>query len=85
MTDPFQSAFWYVFSSDLAHMVNCSFIHYGTMIIINRLVTIIYPNKAVFKRHAWSFMSFAIQWIISMILPMPHLILTAEVSHCDKE
>jgi len=85
MNDLFQSAFWYIFSSYPAQMLNCLFIYSVTMITINRFVTIIYPNKDFFKRLPWSFMSAAIQWIISVILPIPHLILTAQISNCDKE
>jgi hypothetical protein len=85
MNDVLQSAFWCIFSSYPAQMVNCLFIYSIIMITINRFVTIIYPNKAFFKRHAWSFMSAAIQWVTSAILPMPHLILSAQVSNCHKE
>jgi hypothetical protein len=84
MNDALQSAVWCIFSSYPAQMVNCLFIYSITMITINRFVTIIYPNKAFFKRLAWSFMSAAIQWIISVILPMPHLILATQVSNCHK-
>jgi len=85
MNDLFQSAFWCIFSSYLAQVVNCLFIYSITMITINRFVTIIYPNKAFFKKLAWSFMSAAIQWIISVILPIPHLILATQVSTCHKD
>jgi hypothetical protein len=85
MNDVLQSAFWCIFSSYPAQMLNCLFIYSVTMITINRYVTIIYSNKAFFKRHAWSFMSAAIQWMISVILPMPHLILSAQVNNCHKD
>ncbi len=85
MNDLFQSAFWCIFSSYPAQMLNCLFIYSVTMITIDRFVTIIYPNTDFFKRLPWSFMSAAIQWIISVILPIPHLILTAQISNCDRE
>jgi hypothetical protein len=85
MNDVLQSAFWCIFSSYPAQMFNCLFIYSITMITINRFVTIIYPNKDFFKRHAWSFMSAAIQWVISAISPMPHLILATQVSTSHKD
>jgi hypothetical protein len=85
MIDLFQSAFWCIFSSYPAQMVNCLFIYSRTMISINRFVTIIYTNKDFFKKLAWSFMSADIQWIIPVILPMPHLILATQVSTCHQD
>jgi len=66
MTDLFQSPVLCIFNSYPAQMVNRSFIYSISIITINRFVTIVYPNKAFFKREAWSPMSSAVQWVVSV-------------------
>ncbi|CAF1071050.1 unnamed protein product [Adineta steineri] len=44
------------------------------MITINRFLTIKYPNKRFFQRRTWPFISSGIQWIISILIPVPYLI-----------
>ncbi len=64
----------------LPDMVNGLLVYSLSMIIINRFLTIIYPKKRLFKRHAWSFTSLAVQWIVAIILPLPNLILSYQVN-----
>jgi hypothetical protein len=75
-----QSTFWCIFSSYFQVMVNCLIVHSFAMITINRFLTITYPNKRFFKRQAWSFILSITQWIVAIILPLPHLILSVQVS-----
>ncbi|CAF0828733.1 unnamed protein product [Adineta steineri] len=48
------------------------------MITINRFLTIKYPNKRFFQRRTWPFISSGIQWIISILIPVPYLIYLVE-------
>ncbi len=64
----------------LSDMVNGLLVYSLSMITINRFLTIIYPKKRLFKTHAWSFTSLAVQWIVAIILPLPILILYYQVN-----
>ncbi len=59
-------------------MVNCLVIYALTMITINRYFFVIYPNKRLFKRHTWSFISSIVQWIIAVLLPLPYFTLSSK-------
>ena len=61
-------------------MVNSLLVYSLSMIIINRFLTMVYPNKRLFKRRVWCFMSLAIQWMMAIILPLPILILYYQVN-----
>jgi len=69
-----------IFSSYFQLLVNCSVVYSLTIITINRFLTINYPQKRFFKRQAWPFISSVVQWIIAVILPLPHLIIYIQVS-----
>jgi len=61
-------------------MVNCLVIYALIMITINRFFLVIYPNKPLFKRERWSIISSIVQWIISIILPLPYFTLSSKVN-----
>ncbi|UJR19681.1 hypothetical protein I4U23_022815 [Adineta vaga] len=56
-------------------LVNCLVVYAMAMISINRFCAVIYPSKALFKRLTWSFISSGTQWIIAIILAVPHLLI----------
>jgi hypothetical protein len=60
-------------------LINCLMIYAFLMISINRFFLIIYPNRRLFKRLTWCFISFMIQCIIAIILSLPYFILVFEV------
>jgi hypothetical protein len=60
-------------------MINCLMIYAFLLITINRLFLVTYPNKRLFKRLQWCFISFVIQWIIAIVLPLPYFILLIKV------
>ncbi|UJR17387.1 hypothetical protein I4U23_004282 [Adineta vaga] len=72
----FRSIISCIVTSYLPIMVNCLMIHALAMITFNRFFTVTYPNKKRFKEQTWSFMSIIVQWIVAIILPLPHLILS---------
>jgi len=67
-------------------MFTCLVVYSLTMITINRFFLVIYPNKTLFKRHTWSFISSVVPWIIAIILPLPYFTLSSKVNvHCKNE
>jgi hypothetical protein len=77
-----QSTVWCFVSSYFQVMINYLLVYSLAIVTINRFLTIMYPNKRFFKRQAWSFVSSAVQWMIAIILSIPNLILTCQVSTC---
>lgn len=69
-----QPAAQYFLSAYFEVMFNSLLVHSLAIITVNRYVTIRYPNKLFFKRRTWPFVSSIIQWIISIILPIPGLV-----------
>jgi hypothetical protein len=61
-------------------MVNCLVIYALTMISINRFFVVIYPNKRLFKRHTWPFISSIIEWIVAIVLPLPYIVASSTVN-----
>ncbi|CAF1238601.1 unnamed protein product [Adineta ricciae] len=70
----------YVVISYLTLMVNCLPVYALVNIAVNRYFTVIYPNRAFFKKQMWILTSILTQWIVAIILPMPHLILSYQVT-----
>ena len=64
----------------LQTMFNCLIIYALAMITINRFFTVIYSQKRLFKRQAWSFISSSIQWLIAIVLPLPNFILWSQIN-----
>jgi hypothetical protein len=69
-----------IFSSYSEIMFNCFLVYSIVIVTINRFLAIKYQNKRFFKRRTWPIISSIIEWIISIILPVPLLILCYEVS-----
>jgi hypothetical protein len=65
-----------IFSSYSEIMFNCFLVYSIVIVTINRFLAIKYQNK----RRTWPIISSIIEWIISIILPVPLLILCYEVS-----
>jgi hypothetical protein len=64
----------------LPDMVNCLLIYSFVTITINRFFTITYPNKRLFKRQVWCFISLAVQWTVTIVVNMPILVVYFRVS-----
>jgi hypothetical protein len=61
-------------------LINCLVVYALVAVTINRFFTIMYPNKRLFKRLAWSVISSGIQWMIVIMLTLPQLVLSIEVN-----
>jgi hypothetical protein len=61
-------------------MVNCLLVYSLVTITIIRFFAITYPNKRLFKRQVWCFISLAVQWTVAIVLPIPHFVLFFKVS-----
>jgi hypothetical protein len=75
-----QSTISCILTAYLSVMVNYLTIHALTMITVNRFFTVMYPNKRLFKKRAWSLISSVVQWIVAIILSLPHLALSFQVN-----
>jgi hypothetical protein len=68
------STFSYIFSSYFQSVTVCLLVYSLATVTINRFLTILYPNKRFFKRQAWPYLSSSVQWVVSIILPIPFFI-----------
>lgn len=57
----------------LQTVTNCLFLYAINVVSINRLSTILYPNKVLFQSNKWVAICVAIQWILAIVLPIPTL------------
>jgi hypothetical protein len=64
----------------LPDMVNGLLIYSFVTITINRFFTITYPNKRLFKRQVWCFISLAVQWTVTIVVTIPHIAVYFQVS-----
>jgi hypothetical protein len=64
----------------ISTMINCLVVYSLAIITIDRFFIVIYPNKRLFRKQICSFISLGVQWILAIILPLPHLILSFQVS-----
>jgi len=64
----------------LPETVDCLLIYSFVTITINRFFTITYPNKRLFKRQVWCFISLAVQWTVTIVVAMPILVVYFRVS-----
>jgi hypothetical protein len=61
-------------------IVNCLLVYSLALITIDRFFIVIYPSKRLFKKRSWSFILLGIQWILAIILTLPHLIFSFKVN-----
>jgi hypothetical protein len=61
-------------------MVNCLVVYSLVTITINRSFTITYPNKRLFKRQVWCFISLGVQWTVAIVVPIPQFVVYFQVS-----
>jgi hypothetical protein len=50
------------------------------MISINRFFVVLYPQKSLFKKKSWSFISAGIHWMVVFILPLPRIASVVQVN-----
>jgi len=50
------------------------------MISINRFFVVLYPQKSLFKKISWSFISAGIHWMVVFILPLPRIASVVQVN-----
>jgi len=50
------------------------------MISINRCFVILYPQKSLFKKKSWPFISVGIYWMVVLILPLPRIASVVQVN-----
>jgi len=50
------------------------------MISINRFFVILYPQKSLFKKKSWSFISIGLYWMVVFILPLPRIASVVQVN-----
>jgi hypothetical protein len=61
-------------------MVNCLLVYSLVTITIIRFFAITYPNKRLFKRQVWCFISLGVQWTVAIVVPIPNFVLSFRVS-----
>jgi hypothetical protein len=76
----FQSSVLCTLIGYLRVMVNCLLVYSLVTITIIRFFTITYPNKRLFKRQVWCFISLAVQWTVAIVVPIPNFVLSFRVS-----
>jgi hypothetical protein len=52
-------------------MVNCQVLYALCMVSLNRLFTIVYKNKILFRTKKWVVICISIQWILVVLLSLP--------------
>jgi hypothetical protein len=60
-------------------MVNCQVFYSLCMVSLNRLLTIVYTNKPLFRTNRWTGICIGVQWILAALLYSPVLFSNAEV------
>jgi hypothetical protein len=76
----YQTAVRCTLNGYLQQMVNCLLVYSLVTITIIRFFTITYPNKRLFKRQVWCFISLAVQWTVAIVVPIPNFVLSFRVS-----
>jgi hypothetical protein len=64
----------------LPEMVNCLLVYSLVTITIIRFFTITYPNKRLFRRQVWCFISIAVHWTVAIVVPIPQFVIAFKVS-----
>jgi hypothetical protein len=63
----------------LQHLVDCEVFYALCMTSFNRLLSIVYPNKRLFRTKRWVAICIGVQWILGALTPSPILFLNADV------
>jgi len=61
------------------NMINCQVLYAFCIVSFNRLLTIVYTNKALFRTKRWAGVCVSVQWIIVALIFFPILFSNAEV------
>jgi hypothetical protein len=64
----------------LQTVVNCQVLYSFCVVSLNRLFTIVYRNKALFRTKLWVVICISIQWFIGFLLPLPSFGSSLEVN-----
>jgi hypothetical protein len=51
--------------------VNCQVLYALCVVSLNRLFSIMFPNKVIFRRRRWVAICVIIQWIFAALIPLP--------------
>ncbi|UJR18509.1 hypothetical protein I4U23_005416 [Adineta vaga] len=65
----------------VGQLVNCLVVHSLGVITVSRCFTICFPMKRFFKSKAWVYLSIIAQWIFSLLVTIP--ILLINIKRCD--
>jgi hypothetical protein len=55
----------------LQHMVVSQVVYGFCMVSLNRLIYIVYKNKALFRTNKWIAICVSIQWVFAALIPLP--------------
>jgi hypothetical protein len=61
------------------NMINCQVLYSLCLVSLNRLLTIVYTNIALFRTKGWAGICVSVQWIIVALIFFPILFSNAEV------
>ena len=51
--------------------VNCQVLYALCVVSLNRLFSIVYPDKAIFRTKVWVAICVVLQWTVAMLVPLP--------------
>lgn len=63
----------------LQTVVNCQVLYSFCVVSLNRLFTIVYRDKPLFRTKLWVVICITIQWLIGFLLPLPSFASSLEV------
>jgi len=63
----------------LKNMVICQAVYSVCMVSLNRLFSIVYKNKALFRTKRWVAICISAQWILAAIISLPALAINIDV------
>jgi hypothetical protein len=61
------------FKSFIINMATCSIMYSHCVASLNRLLTVRYPQKSLFRSYRWLLSSIGVWWIIGILVDLPHL------------
>jgi acetamidase/formamidase len=75
-----QSTVMCTLSGYLPMMVNCLLVYSLVTITIILFFEITYPNKRLFRRQVWCFISLAVHWTVAIVVAIPNFVASFQVS-----